>query len=176
MLYIYKKIIFDLNLKQIEQNDNLYNMRFIILSYIHSDFKYIKFKNNNYEIYFMNKKIKKNKFFNKLFEEKNIYITIDKDIDDRKNIFLLSYFYSDYFDNINNYQIYISDLTIFDFLENIKFEKILEIDTYTYFYNLYEKILNDIDVTNISITNIKNIKMRMLFEYYYIDIMNNINL
>ena len=167
MLYIYKKIIYYLNLKQIEQNDYLYDVRHIILSYIHSDFKYIKFQNNEYEIFFMNKKIKKNKILKKLFENDELYLTIDYNINVREKKLLTTYFYSDYFEDFDNYITYISDLTISEFLESVKFGKFLEIDLHTYFYSLYMKIMKE--HSYISISRSEDIKMSLLINSYFID-------
>jgi hypothetical protein len=166
-LYIYKKIIYYLNLKQIESNDYLYDVRYIILSYIHSDFKYIKFPNNEYEIYFMNKKIKKNKILKKMFENDKLYLTIDYNIKEKEKNLLITYFYSDYFDNLDNYILYISDLTISEFIESVKFGNFLEIDLHTCFYGLYMKIMKE--HSYISISRSEDIKMGVLIDSYFID-------
>ena len=115
----------------------------------------------------MNEKIKKNKMLRNLFKNDKLHLTIDYDINEReKNLFLI-YFYSDYFNDLDNYIRYISELTITEFIESVKFANFLEIDLHTYFYGLYTKIMRE--HSYISISRSEDVKISVLIDTYFTD-------
>jgi len=144
MLYIYKKILFYLNLNKLENNNILYDFRYIILSYVYSNFKFIKFNNTDYEIFFENEKMRKNLFFQNLFKKKKLYIKIDKNINEKNFYFLQSYFYNNYFEDMENFISYCSDMNLIEFrkfTEILTYYKIIlcpEFNDFLFFFSVYE--------------------------------------
>jgi len=165
MLYIYKKIIFYLNLNEIEKNNILYDLRYIILSYIHSDFKFIKFNNTDYEIFFYNEKIKENIFFQNLFKKKKLYIKIDKNINEKNFHFLQSYFYTNYFEDIENFISYCSDMNLIEFRKFTKLLTYYKIILYPEFNEFFYILINDYNDYNT--IDVENLEFRILLQSYF---------
>jgi hypothetical protein len=163
MLYLYKKIIFYLNLNELEKNDILFDVRYIILSYIHSDFKYIKFNNTNYEIYFKNDKVNKNNFLKKYFNKEKLYIKIDKNIDEN---FLKSYLYSDYYEDMDNYLSYCSEMNYNKFVIFSNMLENIEIELFPEFKEFFNGIMTEF-TDNYLIIDLYNVKFRNLMCYYF---------
>ena len=164
MEYAFQKIIFFLNLNEIEKNYILYDIRYIILSYIYSNFKFIKFNNNNYEIFFENEKIQKNIFFKKIFKKKNIYIKINKNINQKEIEFLNNYYYSNYFENIDNFISYCLDMNLNEFVifnNSLKFFKIKIYSDFNIFF------LNIIQQSNSNVIDLREIKIKTLLYNYF---------
>jgi hypothetical protein len=155
MLYIYKKIIFYLNLNEIEKNFILYDLRYIILSYIHSDLKFIKFNNTDYEIFFKNEKTKENIFFKNLFKEKNIFIKIDKNINKKNFNFLQSYFYNNYFEKKDNFINYCSYMNLKEFKKFTDLLDFFKIILYPEFNEFFLQIINEYNIIDIENTNFR---------------------
>lgn len=164
MLYIYKKIIFYLNLNEIEKNDILYDLKYIILSYIHSDFKFIKFNNTDYEIFFENDKIKKNIIFKKIFKKEKIYIKINKNINEKGLYFLKSYFYSNYFENIDNFISYCSEMNFNEFLIFTNMLEYFGIELFPEFSEFFYKIINEYTEYTVKIYELKF--KTLLYNYF----------
>ena len=163
MLYLYKKIIFYLNLNELEKNDILFDVRYIILSYIHSDFKYIKFNNTNYEIYFKNDKVNKNNFFKKIFNKEKLYIKIDKNVNEE---FLKSYLYSDYYEDMDNYLSYCSEMNYNKFVIFSNMLENIEIELFPEFKEFFNGIMTEF-TDNYLIIDLYNVKFRNLMCYYF---------
>jgi len=163
MLYLYKKIIFYLNLNELENNDILFDVRYIILSYIHSDFKYIKFNNTNYEIYFKNDKVNKNNFLKKYFNKEKLYIKIDKNIDEN---FLKSYLYSDYYEDMDNYLSYCAEMNYNNFVIFSNMLENIEIELFPEFKEFFNGIMTEF-TDNYLIIDLYNVKFRNLMCYYF---------
>lgn len=164
-LYIYKKIIFYLNLNEIENNNILYDLRYIILSYVHSDFKFIKFNNTQYEIFFDNEKMKKNTFFKKLFKKKEIYIKINKNINEKNFNFLKSFFYTNYFEDMDNFISYCSDMNLKEFKNFTSSLDFFNIILYPEFKEFFYIIVNEYN--NHNIIDIEDINFRTLLHSYF---------
>jgi len=165
MLYIYKKIIFYLNLNEIEKNNILYDLRYIILSYVHSNFKFIKFNNTDYEIFFETEKIKNNIFFKNLFKKKNIYIKIDKNINEKNFNFLQSYFYNNYFEDMDNFLSYCSDMNFKEFNKFTSSLEFFKIILYPEFNEFFYIIVNEYN--NYNVIDIEDVKFKTLLYNYF---------
>ena len=164
--YTFKKIIFLSNLNEIEKNYILYDVRYVILSYIYSNFKFIKF-NDDYEIFFENEKIQKNIFFKKFFKKKNIYIKINENIFQKEIDFLKNYFYSNYFDNIDNFISYCSDMNLNEFITFNNSLKKFEIKIYPGFNDFFLNIIQQFDFNDLNIIDLQKIKFRTLLFYIF---------
>jgi len=114
-----KKIHFYLYLYQIEKSI-LSEYKYIILKMLYGNFKIINICNNN-ELFIENKKIKKNIFFQQIFNEKKLYYNFDMNVTPIELYYIKNIIYS----NIDNNSIFLNDIENFTLIKLNNFEKIL---------------------------------------------------